>query len=166
VASCAGCMRVLGMIEAVDENWKSGLYWVGGRASCDRCVSHLEWKRWRAFAITGDRAINCARSVSLDPRNVEPIAPSSKLSALTSAHGEPIGESIACSPVLVLRDLLPGGKRLFGLKVSTPTHSTSRIVRHADGSKRFKPSAAGGNGGKQIPLVHASERARWVDRHQ
>ena len=66
-----------------------------------------------------------------------------------------------------LRDLLPGGERLFGLKSVNAYSPHVTIVRHADGGSNV-PSlrAPANNGGRPSTASPASECARWLDRYR
>ncbi len=73
---------------------------------------------------------------------------------VTSLSDEPIATIARLWLTYDLRDLLPGGKRLYGLKSVTVASPSLTIVRHADGSfnvPRLKPPAS--NARVQKPLM-------------
>ena len=73
---------------------------------------------------------------------------------VTSLGDEPIATIARLSLTYDLRDLLPGGKRLYGLKSVTVDSPDVTIVRHADGSfnvPQLQPPA--NNGRAQTPLI-------------
>jgi len=113
-----------------------------------------QWKALARFAITATAASVAHVRLSLDPVTLTLDRAVFENVLVTSVRGEPIARIDRIALTYDLRDLLPGGKRLFGLKSVDVNSPRVTIVRHADGSYNV-PSlrAPANNGGKQVPLV-------------
>ena len=113
-----------------------------------------QWKALARFAITAAAASIAHVRLSLDPVTLTLDRAVFDNVLVTSVHGEPIARIDRITLTYDLRDLLPGGKRLFGLKSVDAYSPHVTIVRHADGSYNV-PSlrAPANNGGRQVPLV-------------
>jgi hypothetical protein len=66
--------------------------------------------------------------------------------------GDPLFDAASLDVHYRLRDLLPGGKRLYGLVAVDVEHPVFTLVRHADGSYNLGGSGStGGGGGAALP---------------
>jgi hypothetical protein len=113
-----------------------------------------QWKALARFAIAATAASIAHVRLSLDPVTLTLDRAVFENVRVTSVRGEPIARIDRIALTYDLRDLLPGGTRLFGLKSVEANSLHVTIVRHADGSYNvpsLRPPA--NNGGKQIPLV-------------
>jgi len=113
-----------------------------------------QWKALARFAIAATAASIAHVRLSLDPVTLTLDRAVFENVRVTSVSGEPIARIDRIALTYDLRDLLPGGTRLFGLKSVEANSLHVTIVRHADGSYNvpsLRPPA--NNGGKQIPLV-------------
>jgi len=113
-----------------------------------------QWKALARLAITATAASIAHVRLSFDPITLRLDRAVFEDVRVTSAHGEPIARIDRIALTYDLRDLLPGGKRLFGLKSVDVNSPHVTIVRHADGSYNvpsLRPPA--NKGGKQAPLI-------------
>jgi hypothetical protein len=113
-----------------------------------------QWKALARFAIAATAASIAHVRLSLDPVTLTLDRAVFDNVLVTSVRGEPIARIDRIALTYDLRDLLPGGSRLFGLKGVAANSLHVTIVRHADGSYNvpsIQPPA--NNGGRQVPLV-------------
>jgi len=106
------------------------------------------------FAITATAASVAHVALSFDPITLTLDRAVFQNVRVTSMRAEPIARIDRIVLTYDLRDLLPGGKRLFGLKSVDFDSLHVTIVRHADGSynvPNFRPPA--NKGGEQTPLI-------------
>jgi hypothetical protein len=124
-----------------------------------------QWKALARFAIATTAASVAHVSLSLDPVTLTLDRAVFENVRVTSVQGEPIARIDGIALTYDLRDLLPGGKSLFGLKSVDVNSPHLTIVRHSDGSYNvpsLRPPA--NNGGKQLPLIlHASVHDGSID---
>jgi len=143
------------MIDAVDEDWKVRGY-IGSAVVLLAIVALALWQ-WKAlvrFVVAATAASIAHVALSFDPITLTLDRAVFENVRVTSAQGEPIARIDRITLTYDLRDLLPGGTRLFGLKSVDANSLHLTIVRHADGSYNV-PSLARPvtNGGKQLPLI-------------
>jgi autotransporter translocation and assembly factor TamB len=113
-----------------------------------------QWKALTRFAVTVTAASIAHVALSFDPITLTLDRAVFENIRVTSTHGEPIAQIDRVTLTYDLRDLLPGGKRLFGLKSVEANSPRVTIVRHADGTfnvPSLQPPPS--KGGKQIPLI-------------
>lgn len=124
-----------------------------------------QWKALVRFAVTATAASVGHVALSFDPITLTLDRAVFENVRVTSAQGEPIARIDRITLTYDLRDLLPGGKRLFGLKSVDANSPHVTIVRHADGSYNvpsLRPPA--NEGRKQLPLIlHASVHDGSID---
>lgn len=113
-----------------------------------------QWKALVRFAVAATAASIAHVALSFDPITLTLDRAVFENVRVTSAQGEPIARIDRITLTYDLRDLLPGGTRLFGLKSVDANSLHLTIVRHADGSYNVpslqRPAT---NGGKQLPLI-------------
>jgi autotransporter translocation and assembly factor TamB len=113
-----------------------------------------QWKAFARFAITAAAGSFAHVRLSFDPITLTLDRAVFENIRVTSVRGEPIARIDRIALTYDLRDLLPGGKRRFGLKSVDVNSPHVTIVRHADGTYNvpsLRPPA--NNGGKQVPLI-------------
>src|SRR5579862_4327546 len=79
---------------------------------------------------------------------------------VTSLRNEPIAEIPRIDVAYNLRDLLPGGRRLYGLEAVDVQSPHLTIIRHPDGSLNVQIPNLNANGTRQAPPLIARARVR------
>jgi autotransporter translocation and assembly factor TamB len=127
------------------------------------CVAALAWWQRQAVArlivIAEVEAVAHVR-VSFEHSTVAANRAEFDNIAVTSFRGEPIADISRLELAYDLRDLLPGGKRRFGLENVAVDSPRVTVIRHPDGSYNVPlPQLTSAKPGHEAPLnLHASVR--------